>query len=603
MRPVDVRLAVLTLALACAGPAPRVSLVAVGDGTCGRPAGATELRITALSPGGELVRAVALDGLVEITDFPADTEQLAVEVLVGGGRVAAAGKSSPLAYGALADGATIPVFMAPVDGFCATGPLREPRIAPLVATAGDSVLVVGGVGVDGTPLRTAERYELATGTFVPVEVPAVLGERGFVGAALTELPDGRVIVSGGPSPSITIYDPATHAFGPSVLVESRAFHAAVVVDDTHVLLAGGCSAVESGQCAGVVRKSSKRYPVDDPSAFESGPTLVVGRIGATALDLGVGPDGSREVLIAGGTAPDARADRIRLDGDTDAVVVEGLHAQVAALDGGVTLSVDPASGATAIAPASGARAIAAAPAPSQGPASLVTLEDGHVLAFGDAVGRYDPTGDRWDVLGDRPDPGSAPTLHRLDDGSVLVFGGSTTVTRFRPSLVGPSAGALTVLPGGDGRRHVLTPSDPSAVLRSPWTLANEASALVGGPRMAAGRVRLVGRVRAGGVALIAGQRGPGQAIVAELVPGEPVRLVRLAGSMRILLCSGESVTEFAGDTATTLELAIDRAARVSRDGALLLACAPGDRLRGAWGVGTLGQGGALVVDAVSVARK
>ncbi|MBA3391166.1 MAG: hypothetical protein H0T89_00910, partial [Deltaproteobacteria bacterium] len=284
------RRALLTVMLAgCSDPAARVTLEPIrpiADDPCGRPVGATELRVIAYSTRGEIVRAVALDGALDITDFPADTEQLGVEVRIGGGEIAAAGKTAPLDFGALADGAAIPVFMAPPDGFCRTGALHHARIAPLVARAGDGVLVVGGVDAAGTPLATAERYDPATGTFSEVSVPAVLGETGFVGATLTALADGRVVLSGGPQPVATIYDPVTHTFGESVLIEGRAFHAAVATGERGVLLAGGCSSVAVGACSGVVRLSSRAYEATATNTLRErlpGPALRVGRLGATVF--------------------------------------------------------------------------------------------------------------------------------------------------------------------------------------------------------------------------------------------------------------------------------------------------------------------------------
>src|SRR5438045_4558131 len=95
---------------ACGDPAARVALVNTSGG-CGRPAGEAVLRVIAYAAKGEVVRAVDPQGeTVDIGDFPADTEQIGIEVVIGGGVVAAAGKSAPLDFLGLADGASIPVF-------------------------------------------------------------------------------------------------------------------------------------------------------------------------------------------------------------------------------------------------------------------------------------------------------------------------------------------------------------------------------------------------------------------------------------------------------------------------------------------------------------
>ena len=172
----------------CGEPAARVELVPVN------PCGATPktaLRVIAYTAGGELRRSVPPG---EIDAFPADTEQLGVEVVGDSGALVAIGKTAPLAFDALEDGASIPIVMAPPDGFCPVGPLTEPRAAPLVARAGQGVLIAGGLGAAGQQLSTAEFYDATTATFTAVDVPPSLldPENGLAGAVLSELPDGRV---------------------------------------------------------------------------------------------------------------------------------------------------------------------------------------------------------------------------------------------------------------------------------------------------------------------------------------------------------------------------------------------------------------------------
>ena len=67
-------------------------------------------------------------------DFPADTEQLGVEVVVGGGgRRSRSARPRRSPSRDLADGATIPIVMAPLDGFCPLARLTDAAVAPLVA--------------------------------------------------------------------------------------------------------------------------------------------------------------------------------------------------------------------------------------------------------------------------------------------------------------------------------------------------------------------------------------------------------------------------------------------------------------------------------------
>jgi hypothetical protein len=631
------------LATACGDPAAHVTLTPLG-GACGQPMGANLVKVTAYTASGEHSQSVALDETLAIADFPADTEQIGVEVLVGGGATGAAGKSAPLAFDALADGATIPVFMAPPDGFCEVGGMTEPRAQPLVARAGAGVLVVGGIGPAG-PLSTAEYYDLATATFSPVEVPQVLtSAQGFDGAALATLPDGRVALTGGPQSAFVVFDPQVRAFSTDpALITPRAFHAAIAVGAEDVLLAGGCSAVTGQACDGVPRRQMQRYhltrlSVPDPTAIL--PLTKNLRIGARLFDLGSQLDGSHQYLLAGGSGDPGLSDRFTLDPDEIATTLPGGHAQAAALDGGAVLTAfaddGPATAddgaASVYAPDTGAASAATpvAKAPDDKFVRLIALEDGRVAGFGEdpmrpgggAPGRvltYDPTRDAWtSALPASPDkPGllMSPSLARLDDGTVLVLGGavSSRAWLYRPSLVGPASGSVTAVPASENGRGVLTAPDPATVTRTAnppaWLLtapgdALTARALVGGPRISTGSVRAIVHVRAGGLALIAQETAPGQAIVAELAPGAPPRLVKLDAGSEHLVCSRPpALAAFDPAIPVTLRLSIsDHDARLSIDDREILACDLVATDRGAWGLASLGAGAQVEVDSVTVAR-
>jgi hypothetical protein len=618
--------AMVVAALAgCGDPPAQVRLTPLGG--CARPVGGNLVKVTAYATTGERSETVALDETVAIASFPADTEQIGVEVLVSGGATGAAGKSPPLDFAALADGAIVPVFMAPPDGFCEVGQMTEERLQPLVARAGDGAFVVGGVGAAG-PLATAEYYNAATAAFSPVEVPPAIVDRvqGLAGAALATLPDGRVALIGGAGNGFAVFDPATRELtGAQALPESRAFHAAIAVADD-VLVAGGCSAVEVSQCGGVSRRQILRYRLDqigDPD--RALPTTGDMRIGSRLFDLGVQLGGRHEYLLLGGSGRPELAERFALD-DAAATTLTGGQAQPVALDGGAVLAAFAPDGAVA----SGAAAVYApgaaaprpiAPAPDLTSVRLIALEDGRIAGFGgDPMGRvllYDPTRDAWEAAvpasGDRPGAMTAPSLVRLGDGSVLVLGGtrSSQAWLYRPSLVGPASGSITAVPAED--TGVLTAPDPGTVMRvanpPEWRLvapgdALTARALVGGPRTATGSVRAIVRVRAGGVALIAQQTAPGQAIVAELVPEQAPRLTRLDGGVARVLCSRPpALPAFDPAVAVALRLAIsDRDARLSIDGVEVLVCELEATDRGSWGVAALGTAAQITVDSVTVAR-
>lgn len=619
----------LVVASACSDSPARVRLVPVrpvADSVCGdRRPEPTELVVIAYAPGGEVLRSVPVDDAVPIGDFPDDTEQLGVEARIGGAAVAI-GKTAPLAFAELADGATIPIFMAPPDGFCPLAPMRAARRAPLVARAGDGVLIVGGVDETGAPLATAERYDPATGTFVDVAVPEILGQSGFVGATLTALPDGRVVLAGGPQPVATIYNPTRHAFGESVLIESRAFHAALATGDNQFLLIGGCSSIEAGGCGGVVRLGSKLYEAtaaDTVRELMPSTSLRAGRLGATIVDIGPQLDGQRAFVMAGGAPPQSgqadAADRFAL-GAADASEILGSYVVATALDGGGVLTAfaadgDPPSGAASVFAPGAAAARAVARAPDRAGARLATLESGRVVAIGgDPLGdvlHYDPLLDTWERVESGGPVIASPVLHPLADGSVLVLGGTPvadTAWIYRPPLLGRASGRVTVVTTGPSRANVLTAADPATVTRNgDWVLAAggepRARALAGGPRMTSGAVRAVVRVKAGGAGVIAQQIGPGRALVGELVPGEPARIVLLEDGAEITLCSGDRASAFDPAVAVTIELAVaDDRARLLRDGDELVACGVAGGVRGAWGVAAIGPGSEVAIDTVALTR-
>jgi hypothetical protein len=111
-------------------------------------------------------------------------------------------------------------------------------------------------------------------------------------------------------------------------------------------------------------------------------------------------------------------------------------------------------------------------------------------------------------------------------------------------------------------------------------------------------------VAAGGVALIAQQVAPGQAIAGELAPGQPARLVRFAAGAAQVLCSGSAaLPAFDPAGPAVIQLAITgTGARISINGGEVLACSATATDRGAWGIASLGSGAQITVDSVTVAR-
>lgn len=562
----------------------------------------------------------------QIDDLPSDTEQLAIEVVGDSGELISIGKTYPLEFSQLADQTSIPILMAPPNAFCAVGRMSEPRISPLVVPAGKGALVVGGTDASGKPLSTAEYYDAATADFLPVEIPASLidAENGLAGSVLTEMLDGRVALTGTASHALAYFDPKERKLTTPILFDRRAFHGALATDTEHLLILGGCTDVALGTCAGPSLQSGFVYDLRDLARRERMPQLAdaAQRLGARVLDLGVQRDGVRRFLLAGGFGDAGVADRFALEDDLTETV-GGVHAQSTLLDGGSVLTAfdrdaQPPTGAAAVlVPNGGLEDVALAPAWTG--ARIVTLEDGSVLAFGGNVNvaRYVPTTNRWFVItpaGRSPGMIVAPVLTRLADGTLLVLGGrdpSAEAWIYRPTLVGPASGSTTALPDGS-TEGVLTPSDPSLVDRSTgdFSLTSVddnygARALVGGPRIAAGSVSASAIVQNGGVALIAQQKGPGQAVVGRLVPGESARIERLVEGTRLTLCSGVPITT--ADVAGAVTLTISEGVATLGTGhvgnvAAKVSCAVPTNDRGSWGIAAAGVGARVDVTAVTISR-
>jgi hypothetical protein len=611
----------LVLLVACGEPAAHVQLVPLNP--CEPASSKTALRVIGYTAGGELRRSVPPS---DIDAFPADTEQLGVEVVGAGGGLVAIGKTAPLAFNELEDGTTIPIVMAPPDGFCAVGAMTEPRSTPLVARAGAGVLIAGGVGIAGERLSTAEYYDPATATFTAVEVPPSLidADNGLAGAVLTELPDGRVALTGTASHALSIFDPDERRLSSPSLFDHRAFHGAYATDADHLLIIGGCADVATGTCTGPTLHTGFVYDLRDLAKRDRGPQLgdTATRYGARIFDLGIQRDGARRFVLVDGFGDPGAADRFAIT-DEAAEPITGMHAQATLLDGGAVLTAfDPdaapqTGAASVLVPDGGLAPIALAPRFAG--ARLVTLEDGSVLAFGgDAnVARYVPTTNTWLVAppaGKPPGVLVAPVLTRLADGSVLVLGGrdaSAQAWIYRPSLVGPAAGSTVALPDAS-TEGVLTPSDPTLLDRTSGRFVLRSidddyrgRALVGGPRIADGSVSASATVQAGGFALIAQQTGPGHAIVGRLVPGEPARIEQLDGGATTTLCSGAAVSDADLAGAVTLTISDGTATLgigVIGDVAAKVSCAIPTDDRGAWGIAAAGAGARIDVRAVTVSR-
>jgi hypothetical protein len=590
----------LLFAIAACGDSPaHVQLAPVNP--CGPAKSPTGLRVIGYTGGGELRRAVPP---TDIDAFPGDTEALGVEVIGQSGEVIATGKTAPLDFANLPDREAIPIMMVPPGGFCPTVDAPHvARTAPVVAAAGDGVLILGGSDGSGTPLASAEYYDATTGTFHDVSVPGAFDDpvNGLAGAVLTPLHDGRVALTGTFREVRSYFDPATLAITKTDPFDVRAFHAAYEVADGQLLVMGGCAGVTSAACSGPIRHESYIYALDNLDAMRMhAPTLPQGetRLGGQIFDLGIQTDGVRRFVLTPGAGDPGVGDRFALD-DFETTPIAGFRTQTVALDGGALLSAyDPdGTGSAAIVPPSGA-AVAITQAPAMIDAQLVALEDGSVLALGDQVMRYVPTTNVWTAAGTAPAALGDSHAVRLPDGSVFVLAGARAWI-YRPSLVGPQSGQVVAAPDGS-QQGILTAPDPSTLTRMAghYLLTGDgARALVGGPRIATGMVTATAKVITGGVELIAEQQGPGQAVIGRLVPGEAARITRADGTS----CTGAQVS--ADELMLPVSLAISgHTATLSTTGATKATCDLATTARGAWGLAAAGDGAQIDVGPVTVTR-
>jgi Kelch motif len=127
--------------------------------------------------------------------------------------------------------------------FIATGSMVHPRLSHTATLLNDGrVLITGGFTypAGNEPLRQAELYDPATGTFSPTGSMSIA--RSWATATL--LPDGRVLIAGGYESrdlaTAEIYDPATETFSATGnMAAARRGHSATLLSNGRVLINGG----------------------------------------------------------------------------------------------------------------------------------------------------------------------------------------------------------------------------------------------------------------------------------------------------------------------------------------------------------------------------
>src|SRR5436190_2524701 len=150
--------------------------------------------------------------------------------LLVGGRT----DGAPVSTAALFDPATASTTPLPA--------LHEARAWHSATTLSDgSILVLGGIGLSGHALASAERFDPATETWAPLLLPGVAARAGHTATLLT---DGRVFVAGGaidgrPSADAEMWNLETGSRTSVGGGEARVGHSASLLADGRVLISGG----------------------------------------------------------------------------------------------------------------------------------------------------------------------------------------------------------------------------------------------------------------------------------------------------------------------------------------------------------------------------
>lgn len=291
--------------------------------------------------------------------------------------------------------ASAEVWDPATDTSAPAGSMAEARVEHSATPLPDGrVLVVGG-RADAGALASAEIWDPATGSF---EATGSLAEARFDHSA-TLLPDGRVLVVGGfdggedALASVEAWDPSTGSFEPAGSLESRRRgHSALLLPDGHVLVVGG---VDSGFLA--ISAAEVWDPVHE--AFRRAGSLSEPRTWHASAALSDG-----RVLVVGG------------DG------VDGLLASAEVWD-----------------PSTGSFSPTGSLAAGRHYATATGLSDGHVLVVGGLGGEWgtepltsaeiwDPEAGSFAPAGLLWEPRMSHTATLLDDGRVLVAGGTVDYT-------------------------------------------------------------------------------------------------------------------------------------------------------------------------------
>ncbi len=419
-----------------------VRIAPVADPECGVFQAATSMTVRALgdfAPSESTAESIVLgtSGNFDIRRFPTSTEMIEVEVR-GQGGVLAVGRSHVFRIEELAKGAEIPVFLAPINGMCGTGPMQLPVTESQLVRTNNSVLVIGGTLGDGTPTALVQRYDAQTASFTTLAAP-LYGDSsslGLTGASATELSGGDVVVVGGNVTAYQVYSSNTGTFSPPAFYrEVRGRHTAIALGERKVFLAGGCSQIREDGCEPGSELRTSSILDTTTGALEAGPSLSIPRLGGTAWI-----ESNDTIVLVGGvnTEGDAvtTAERLFLSGAPSQEIEKFSGHSVQTSAG--SLWANSASGTLSVLPPLALSATALTKLEPGG--ALLQLQTGDVLAYGaETFRRVRGLDGARESLPSPMEDLSAFRAILLADGSVLFVGGTSAPEAkvFRPRLTGP----------------------------------------------------------------------------------------------------------------------------------------------------------------------
>ncbi len=567
-----------------------------------------------------------------IDRFPATTRLLELEVRGFGGALRTIGRSDLFDIEGLETDAQVPVFMAPQWGVCPTGPRTASRKGALLAGAGRGVLIVGGVLASGEPAESAEFYEPSLGSFISLD-DTLYGQgspQGLVGATLSTLSDGRVVLVGGAATAFQVYSPNLGAFGaPAFYREARARHAAVALADNRVFLAGGCSQLLGSDCVeDAALRTSSLLDVDS-GELTPGPVLALERIGGSAFVEGTGV-----ILLAGGEdatgTPVTVAERVFLDGRpsqlVDGVAGTAVQAESGAVWLGLAAGEQLESNALAvIAPGMQAARTGLSAAFADASATLISLQDGSLLALGNSGAQRIRSldGAAEDLRLEPLRSASGLQAIRLADGSVLVLAGqdeqaSDAAFILRPPLVGPFSASASASFSSLALSEGLSARDAGAALRSgdggdhlTLEVGSEGREwlLVAGPHWRALDLQAGVATERGAITILLGWLSPSNHWKVRLAAGQDAALTQVVDGVELerggctsKRLSAEALSGAQGSHEVEASVRDERL-QVAIDGAEVLNCEVRDLSEGRAGIGIEGQpGDSLRLDIISLGR-